>query len=471
MKETTLRTNLSQNVLDTDRIGPLLVKLSIPAFLGVFVQALYNVVNTIFIGHIPNGTVAIAGLSIVFPIQMMMMGMGMMVGIGGISVISRAIGSRDISRAERTLGNGLTSILIIGVLSTIVVVASINPLLSLVGASAEVLPYARQYLMIVTAGNIFNVTGIVLLNYSRAEGNTRVGMISQIVGALLNIVLDAVFILALHMGVKGAALGTVISQIAALIFLAYFYLSGNSYLKIRASNLRLDFQILRSMLAIGISAFVQTVATSISAMFIISSVVAYGGDIALSAFGIAQRIMMFITLPAMVIGQGAQPILGFNYGAQRFSLALRVLKLATVSSTLLSLAAFLFLYFVPGPVVRVFTSDPALIEAGIDISKLVFLSMPLMGFVFLGSSSFQSIGKAVQAFISAFVRPILFMIPLVFILPRFLQLNGVYLTLPAADMLTFFLTVVLIYPVIKGLRKSASAEKERDVRPVLSPNQ
>jgi putative MATE family efflux protein len=451
--------NQTRNVLDTDQVGRLLVKLATPAFFGMFVQTLYNVVNTIFIGH-AVGSLAIAGLSIVFPLQMLFMGIGMMVGMGGTSLISRFIGSGDTAKAERTLGNGITCIIILSVAITAAILPNVNGFLLLMGASDEVLPYARDYMVIITIGTLFNITGMALLNYVRAEGNARVGMIANILGAVLNIILDAILIIALHMGVKGAALGTVIAQTATLIYLGIYYLSGSSYLKFHKSNLRLDPKILKPMFSIGVSSFVQTVATSLSAMFLIRSVVAYGGDIYLSAFGIIQRVMMFATMPAMVIGQGVQPILGFNYGARRFSLALRALKISAITSTTLSLLAFIVLYFIPGPIIKIFSTDPALVAAGIYASKLVFLSMPIMGFVMVGSTSFMSIGKAVQAFITAVARPVVFLIPAVFILPRLLGLKGVFLSFPTSDLLTLVLTIILLIPIIKEFRKAAIAEKQ-----------
>ncbi len=468
MKNTNSQPGSSQNVMDTDRIAGLMIKLSIPVALGVFVQAMYNVVNTIFIGHIQNGTTAIAGLSIVFPLQMLMMGMGMMVGTGGMSVISRAIGAKDTARAERALGNGLTSILIISAVMTVVVLICTDPMLRLMGASEEVLPFARDYLRIIAYGNIFNCTAMILLNFSRAEGNARIGMISQIAASILNIILDAVFILSMNMGVVGAALGTVIAQIAALICLALYYITGNSYLKFRKRNLRLDLKILKPMFAVGASAFVQTVAVSISAIFLISSVVSHGGDIALSAFGIAQRMMMFVSLPAMVIGMGVQPILGYNYGAKRYLLALKALKLAAVSSTLASVVVFLILMMVPEPIIRIFTSDPILVDAGVHCCRMVFMSLPIMGIVMIGSSCFQSVGKAIPAFILAIARPVGFMVPLIFILPNIWQLNGVYATFPVSDVLTFLLTIILIYPLFKEFRKAAAKEKESYPIPVAS---
>jgi putative MATE family efflux protein len=454
----------SRSVLDTDRVGWLLFQLATPAFFGMFVQTLYNVVNTIFIGHfVENGTLAIAGLSICFPIQMLFMGMGMMIGMGGTSLISRFIGSHERDKAERTLGNGITCIVIIGIVITAITLPNINAFLRLAGASDEVLPLAKEYLVIIISGTLFNITALVLLNFARAEGNARVAMVGNILGAGLNIILDSIFIVAMHMGVTGAALGTVIAQTVTLIYMCYYYLSGNSYLKFRTSNLRLDTKILKPMFAIGASSFVQTVASSFSSLLLIREVIAYGGDVYLSAFGIIQRIMMFAVMPAIVVGQGVQPILGFNYGARRYSLAIKALKISVLSATLLSSLAFIVLYSIPGPVIRIFSTDPQLLDAGIYASRLVFFSMPIIGFVMVGSTSFMSIGKALQAFITAFARPVLFLIPSVIILPRLLGLEGVFLSFPSSDILTLILTILLLIPVIQEFRRAAAEEKLGDV--------
>ncbi|MHB8104054.1 MAG: MATE family efflux transporter, partial [Dehalococcoidales bacterium] len=298
--------NHNANILDTEHVGRLLFKLAMPAFFGMFVQTLYNVVNTIFIGHTVNGEIAIAGLSIVFPVQMLFMGVGMMVGMGGTSLISRFIGARDTERAERTLGNGITCIIILAVALMVILLPNIDRFLRLIGASNEVLPYAHDYLQIIVYGTVFNLVGMALLNFVRAEGNARVGMIANILGAGLNIILDWVFIIHFNMSVKGAAMGTVIAQTVVLIYLATYYLSKNSYLEFHVKNMKLDASILKPMFSIGVSSFVQTVASSLSAMFLLREVVAYGGDIYLSAFGIIQRVMMFATMPAMVTGQGVQ---------------------------------------------------------------------------------------------------------------------------------------------------------------------
>jgi putative MATE family efflux protein len=466
--------SLGHNILDTDRIGWLLVKLTAPAFFGMFVQTMYNVVNTIFIGHAVDsfgnqiGPQAIAGLSIVFPLQMLAMGIGMMVGMGGSSLISRLLGSGDVSRAERTLGNGIS----VGIIMSLAIMIAILPLvdfwLRLIGASDAVLPYARDYLIIVISGTVFNVFAMALLNFARAEGNARVGMTAMIIGAVLNIILDAVFIIWLRMGVTGAAWGTVIGQFVSMLYLLVYYLSGSSYLKIRMRNLRLDFSILKQMFAIGVASFMQTIASSLSAMLLINMVVRYGGDVALGAFGIIQRVMMFAFMPGMVFGQGLQPILGFNYGAKRFHLALKAISIAAIASTSLSMLAFLVLYFFPEPILRIFTNDEPLIEMGVHASRLVFLSMPLIGGVMIGQMIFQSIGKALQAFIAAIVRPVVFLIPAVLLLARLWQLDGVFLAFPMSDVLTLLLVIALLSPIINHFRKAAAAKKAEKIEPFSS---
>jgi putative MATE family efflux protein len=446
--------------LDSERVGWLLVKMATPVFIGMFVQAMYNTINTIFIGRYV-GTEGIAGLSIVFPLQMFAMGVGMMVGIGGVSVISRSIGAGDIPRAERALGNCFTLSLVLSIVIMLIIMPFLDFWLRLIGASDAVLPYARDYLLIVIGGTIFNTLALALLSTVRAEGNAAIGMISMVIGAVLSIILSAVFIISMKMEVAGAALATVISQVIAMLILLGYYLTGKSYLKIRSGNFAPDFQILRAMLSIGISSFVQTVASSISAMILINSIIRYGGDIALSAFGIIQRIMFFANMPAMVVGQGLQPILGFNYGARRFGLGLKSIYMAYASSTVMCLAGFAIVYLFPGPIVQVFRDDPELIEVGVYGARLAFLALPLMGLVMVSQMIFQAIGKAGRAFIVAFVRPVVFLIPAVLIMSQIWKLGGVFVSLPIADVSTFLLIVILLSPIIKEFRQ-ASAQERRE---------
>jgi putative MATE family efflux protein len=443
----------NRNVLDTDKIGRLLIKLTLPMFIGVFVQVVYSVVDTIFIGHYV-GREGIATLSVVFPLQMLAIGLGNLAGVGGASLISRLIGSGDKNGAERTLGNGLT----IGVVSSLVLTAIILPNIDvwvrLVGASEVLLPYARDYLTIVMSGAVFNVMMNALMIYIRSEGNARVSMIVMVLGYGLNIILDAVFIVGLDMGIRGAALAIVISQAAATVYGLSYYATGSGYLRFRTGIFKPDFTILKSVLAIGSGQFAQTIAMSLSAMFIIKMAATYGGDLALSSFGIIQRILYFAITPSMTIGQGLQPVLGFNYGAKRYHLAIRAIFLASIAATILSIIAFLVLYLAPEPIMRVFTNDEQLVEAGVHVMKIAFVAMPLAGLFNVGQMVFPAVGQAIPSFIVALARPAAFMIPLVIVLPRFFQLDGVWLTFPSSDVLSFLLAFAMLVPLIRQLRKS-----------------
>jgi putative MATE family efflux protein len=446
--------NQNQNVLDDDRIGRLLLNLSLPAFAGMFVMTLYNVVDTIFIGRYV-GPLGIAGLSIVFPIQMLTMGIGQMTGMGGASLVSRLIGARNTPRAEHALGNALTFTLIVAAVLMIVGLSNPDLWLRLMGASDTVLPYAHDYMTIILIGVLFRTFAMSQNFLIRAEGNARVPMIGMIVGAGSNIVLDAIFIIPLGMGVKGAALATVIAQLFSSLYFLRYYLSGKSFLKVHLQNLVIQWGILKSILAIGISSFARVAAQSLAVVFINRTAPAFGGDLAISSYGIIQRIMMFALMPGIVIGQGMQPILGFNYGAKRYDRALRVIKIAFIAATIYSIIAFFALYFYPELFIRVFTTDSELIAMAAHAARHVFFAAYLIGFVIVGSIIFQAVGKAPQAFVTAIARPALFLLPLVFLLPKYWQLDGVWLAFPITDALTSILVLVLLIPEMKMFRRNA----------------
>ncbi len=308
--------------------------------------------------------------------------------------------------------------------------------------------------MIIILFGLFFQTSAMALNFLiRAEGNARVPMTGMIIGAGANIILDAIFIIPLDMGVRGAALATVIAQFISVSYLMSYYLTGKSFLKLHARNLILEANILKSILAIGIASFAMTSATSLSIVFVNRMLVTYGGDLAVSAFGIIHRIMMFALMPGVVIGQGLQPVLGFNYGAKRYERAVRALKLAIAVATTCCVIVFVVLHFAPEPVIGIFTADNELITLGAYAARRIFMVIYLIGFIMVGSITFQSIGKAAQSFVMAISRPFLFLIPLILILPRFLQLDGVWLAFPIADALTFILALILLIPQIREFRR------------------
>ena len=433
------------NTLDSDRVGRLLVKLSLPAFFGMFVMTLYNVVDTIFLEN----------------------GVGAMFGMGGASLISRLLGAKNVARAERALGNAISPIIILSLL--IMVAGLINPdfWLRLMGASETILPYARDYMTIILVGMLFQTAGMSLSVLIRSEGNAIIPMTGMIIGAISNIIMDAIFIIPLGMGIKGAALATVIAQLISVSFFLVYYFSGKSFLKIHARNLLLDIGILKDILAIGVASFARTLATSLSAIIVNRLLVVYGGDLAVSAFGVVNRIMMFAMMPAMVMGQGLQPILGFNYGAKRFDRALKAVKLTVIASTIASLLVFSALFFSPEPLIRIFTTDTELITLASYAAKHIFFAMYLIGFMMVGSLIFQSIGKAGQSFLTSIARPFLFLIPLLFTLPRLYGLDGILIAFPTSDFLTFLLTVILLIPVLREMRRAG--KEMASEQPPLAP--
>lgn len=445
-------------MLDSDNIGRLLFKLSLPAFLGMFVNTLYNVVDTIFIGHYV-GDDGIAALTLVFPVQMLALGIGQMTGMGGASLISRLIGGGDSPRAERALGNALFATVVFAGLIMITGLSGVDFWLRLLGSSDDVLPYARDYMTIILTGLAFMTISMTVSGLIRAEGNARVAMTGMIIGAVSNIILDAIFIIPLDMGIKGAALATVIAQLLSVIYLTSYYFTGRSFIKFHFKNLAIEWGILKDIMTIGVASLARTLVGSLSGIIVNRTAVAYGGDIALSAFGIMHRIMMFAIMPGIVTGQGLQPVLGFNYGAHRYDRALKAIKIAFIAATSMCTVVFAVLYFSPEPVIRIFSPDNELVSLSTYVAKRMFLFLYLIGFVMVASLVFQAIGKAVQSFITSIARSALFLIPLVLILPRFMEEEGVWLAFPLTDVLTFLLTLALFIPQVRELIKMNSSTK------------
>ncbi len=438
--------------LANEPIKTLLWKLSLPAMAGMFVMTLYNVVDMIFVGR-GVGALAIAGVSIVFPVQMFTMAVGMMVGIGTASLISRSLGAGDMKRAERALGNAIFLILVLGGTLTIVGLAKSTFFLRLFGATDDVFPYAKQYMDVILLSVVLHEFSMASNGIIRSEGNARVAMISMFIGALLNIALDPIFIFVLGMGVRGAAIATVIAQATTTVYILRYFLSGKSSLRIRVKNFLLEWAVVRQIVAIGFAAFIRTAAASFIAVIINRMLGSYGGGISIAVFGVLHRVLMFAAMPSRSIAQGLQPILGFSYGARRYDRGIEVIRRSAIIATVFSVAIFLVLFFFPGPIMRIFSTDAALVSQGTHAMKLVFIAFWLVGFHVVGSTIFQAIGKAVPTFILSTSRQILFLIPLIFILPRFFGINGIWLSFPVADTLSFMVTLVMVIPQMREFQR------------------
>lgn len=442
-------------ILSDERVGRSLLLLTIPAFFGMLVTTLYNVVDTIFIGHYV-GALGIAGLSIVFPVQMLSMGMGQMSGMGGASVISRFLGAGKEERAQRALGNSLGSTIILCL--GFVIIGEVNPdfWLRLLGASEDVLPYAREYMVIIFIGITFQTIAMSFNGLIRAEGNSRVSMIGMIIGAALNIILDAIFIIPLDMGIAGAAWATVIAQLVSVVYFLYYYYSGKSHLKLTRRDFIFDLSVLKPIYAIGVASLAMTFANSLSGIVINRVLGEYGGDYAIATFGIMNRILMFAIMPGIVIGQGLQPILGYNYGAKRYRLSIRVIYIGMAAAGICSTASFCVLYFLPHVFIKIFTEDAYLIETAVHAAKCIFFFIYLVGFGMVGNMIFQALGRAVKAFVTSLLRPAILLMPLVIILPRFMGTDGVWWGFGLTDGLTGLITLLLVFPEIRHMRRKAA---------------
>ncbi len=423
-----------EKMLREEKISKLLFKLSLPAMIGMMVNALYNVVDTIFVGR-GVGSLAIGSLTVAFPIQMAIMALAMLLGIGAQANISIAFGAGEREKASRFAGNAYALMAIIGVLLTVIGLVFIVPIAKLFGASETLLPYTQDYMRIIFMGTIVWTLSMVNSNILRAEGNAKMSMILMIVGTGLNIILDPIFIFGFKMGIKGAAFATVISQYTAFFMAVYYMLTGKSIIKINVETLKLKVDYIKNIVKLGLPSFLRQIIGSVLSIFLNNSIVFFGGDIALSAFGIVNRVMMFLFLPMFGIVQGFQPIVGFNYGAAAIERVKQTVKIGVRTLIVYCSVALLIIVVFHGPILSVFTKDQATIDVGVSAIRIMFIAIPVVGLQIISASFFQAIGKAKPALILSLLRQVILLLPLIIILPRLfnLGLTGIWLAFPIAD--------------------------------------
>jgi len=442
----------SDQMLGTQGIGKLLLRLSVPATVAMLVMGLYNVVDTIFVGR-GVGTEAIGGLTVAFPFQIIVMAFAGMIGFGTASVVSRNLGAGDRERAYTAAGNAFTVSIGFGLLATVLGYALLDPILRLFGATPVLLGYAREYLSVILAGSVFITFSMAVNNVVRAEGKATVAMVTMILGAVANMILDPIFIFAFRMGIRGAALATVISQMLSFVFLAAFYAGGRSALKIRLRHLKPRGSVLREVFSLGVPAFIRQGGASIVLILVNNLLGRYGGDIYLSVFGVVFRILHFVLMPLMGLVQGFQPITGFNYGAGNIDRVRHAVRLSLAVSTAVAVVGFLVLSLLPGPIFRIFSTDMNLITAGIPVLRVVVLIIPFVGIQMIGASYFQAVGKAVPAFFLGLSRQFIFLLPLMIVLPLLFGLWGVFAAYPLADLCSTAVTGFWLLKDVRGLKQ------------------
>ena len=441
--------------LGEQKISKLLLNLSLPATIGMMVNALYNLVDTIFVGR-GVGAIAIGGLTIAFPIQMVIMAFAQMIGIGAASAISRSLGAKDIEKADYVAGNSFLCVIVLSSIIAAIGLIFTEPMLRFFGSTETILPYAKDYITIILWGSIFFSFAMSSNNLIRAEGNAKVAMVTMLIGAILNMILDPIFIFIFKLGIKGAALATIISQFISFLFILTYLYSGKSSLKIKLHHLKPKIHIIIEILTVGSAAFFRQVTGSVVAIVVNNSLRIFGGDIALIIAGILHRVIMFVFMPLFGVIQGMQPIVGFNYGAKKLDRVKEAIKLSLITTTAIATFGWLIAELFPFAIISIFTRDAEVIEKGSTIVRIVLSMIPVIGIQIVGAALFQSLGKAVPSLILSLLRQVLLFIPLVIILPRVfgLGLLGIWIAYPAADILSVILTALFLRSELKKMSLS-----------------
>ena len=442
--------------IGTDRIGRLLLRFSIPAIVGMLVNALYNIVDRMFIGY-GIGPRGIAGVTISFPLMMAMVSFSILIGVGANTLFSIRMGEGRREEAERILGNAFGLLFFVPLAASLVALFFLDPLLRIVGAGEELLPYARSYARVILFGIALNTTGHGLSHFIRSDGHPHISMVAMLIGAVVNTILDPLFIFVFHWGMAGAAWATVIAQGLSFAWCFGYFLLPGSGTRLRRRHLRLDLRrIVWPLLAIGFAPFAMNFANSLLNVILNRGLRQYGGDDAIAVMGILAAYMSIIFMPVFGLSQGAQPLMGYNYGARKYDRVRHLFWISALSATALMVAGWAVSQLFPVPILRLFVAaDSALIPLGVRALRIFTLAFPIIGFPIMGGQFFQAIGKPVQATLIALSRQILLFIPFLLVFPRFWGLPGLYAAAPASDTLTFLISLPLVIFQLRTLRRLA----------------
>ncbi len=443
--------------LGKEKIFPLLIKMAAPAAAGMLVQALYNIVDTIFVGR-GVGSLAIGALSLVFPIQMIVASIAMALGIGTASIVSRRLGEKRFDDASKAVGTGYTSMLAGTFILTATLVIFMRPILGFFGTTDVLMPLTSEYTKWVSIGFFFFAFSSFASTMARAEGNSKGAMIGMMVGAVLNCMLDPLFIFGFDLGVMGAAIATSISQMVSALYFISIYVRKKNTVKIRPEYFRIDTKILKESVILGIPPFIQNAGMSLLVLIVNNSLGHYGGEEAIVNYGMSNRFMSVLIMPIIGIAQGFQPIAGYNIGAKNYDRVKQSLKTAIITGLSVTMVGYSIAMIFPQACMGLFTSDTAIIESSARVLRIVMVSIPLVAVQFIGISYFQAVGKAKQSMLLGLSRQLLLFLPVLIILPLIIGLDGVWGTFPVADTLSSVLTYILL---IVELKKLGRADEER----------
>lgn len=442
----------------TKKISKLVWDYALPGIVGTMVTAMYNVIGRIFIGQ-GVGALAISGLAITFPVMNLTASLGMLVGAGGAARISISLGKKDRETAEKILGNSLSITVILNAIFITLFLIFLDPILRAFGASDLTLPYARDYLQIVLLGNVFVSLCYNFNAMMRSSGYPKKAMITMLIGAVFNIILTPLFLYVFDLGIKGVAWATVISMFIGMLFVMVHFTRESSLIRLRWKNLRLDRKIVASILSIGLSPFSMQVAASGVAVLLNTSLLRYGGDLAVGAYGIINTVIMTFVMIIMGLNQGTQPIIGYNYGARNFTRVKETLYYSLKVATVITTMAFIVGQFFPRLFASAFTVDPELLSITQKGIRITIAAFPLVGMQIVASSFFQSLGYAAKSIIQSLSRQLIFLVPFIIVFPRLWRLDGIWIAMPVADTLAAILSIYLLIIQLRVLNKMEEEDK------------
>jgi putative MATE family efflux protein len=436
--------------LEEKKVGKLIWKFFWPALIGVLANTLYNIVDRIFIGR-GVGAEALSGLSVVFPIMIIVAAFGMLIGIGSGVRVSIAMGRRDKEMAERVIGNGFVLMILMSILVTILGFAIKTPLLKSFGANQVTIGYAQDYLNIILLGNIFQIVGFSMNNIIRSEGNPLNAMISMLIAAGLNAILAPIFVFWFHWGVKGAATATVIAQFVLMVWVLRHFLIKGATLRLRRRNFRLDRHIILQIVSIGMSPFAMQIAGSLIQATFNRLLIRYGGDIATGAMGIINSVAILIVMSIIALNMASQPIIGYNYGAKKYHRVRETWNIGIIAATIIATLAFIVVELFPGAIIRLFNNtNEDLFRIGVRGLRIFILMLPLVGFQIICSNYFQSIGKAKISLFLTLLRQVFILLPLLMILSKIWGMDGIWTAGAVSD----FISTCIVYVFFRIERKN-----------------
>lgn len=443
--------NNPHEFLGTDKITPLLFKLSIPAMIGMISNALYNVIDTVFVGH-GAGSLAIGGLTIAFPFQLIIGAFALMYGVGVASVISRRLGEGKPEEAVIAASNAFILTFFTSFLILIFGELFLEKILNIFGATEDILPFAIDYMKIILLGAPFLSFSMCSNNILRSEGAAKVAMTIMIIGTALNVVLDPIFIFGFGLGIKGAAIATVISQMCGSLYALSYFLRGKSSLNFHIRLFKLKFVYIKEIILLGLATFIRQIGTSAMALAVNNMVKIYGGDLAIATFGMVNRFLTLVLMPIFGMNQGLQPIIGYNFGAKKNDRVKAALKVTVLITTMIGfIFSFVALIF-PRILLTMFTTDQELLDMGVVALRIIISTMLFLGLQTCGTTYFQAIGKSLPSIFLGMSRQFIILIPLVLILPRFFGLIGVWIAFPSADILASIITIIWLLVDIKKMK-------------------